>query len=357
LTPRSGQSIAAQRVLAASRGAIVDLSASGAPTTAVALRTFDPAADSPADAEADADANACFDASAGPDDLVHLDNPRSSGREWLPLHGGRNHDFWLASSTGCSLSGATVSFSAAGRCVIDANQAGNTKYNAASQVQQSQTITQAKTLVTLTFDDGYENMITKALPILQQDELHGTFYVISGALNNNNDQFPAYMSWNQLQTLYQDGNEIAGRNVLHEALPQVDADEAIQEICQDRYDLMNPPATSGLAPGSLGPIADMAYPNGEGVVTDSPNVASDPGSTTGSTTTIESIVKACGYNCARTVDGVDDGTPNLAGVPLTSTDQYDPTSAAAIAANANDPLAMRHDQRRVDGCVGRSVDR
>jgi Polysaccharide deacetylase len=241
-----------------------------------------------------------------------------------------------ASSTGCSLSGSTVSFTAPGTCVIDANQAGTTNYNAALQVQQSLTITQAKTVVTLTFDDGYENMITKVLPILQQDELHGTFYIISGALNNNNNQFPAYMTWNQLHTLYQDGSEIAGHTVLHEALPQVDADEAIQELCQDRYDLMNPPGSSGLAPGSLGPITDAAYPDGEGIATGIPNVSPDPGSTTATTTTIESIIKACGYNSARTVDGIDDGTSNLAAVPLTSTDQYDPANAP----NANDPLAL-----------------
>jgi len=101
-----------------------------------------------------------------------------------------------------------------------------------------------------------------------------------------------------------------------------------------------------LAPGSLGPITDLAYPDGEGIATGSPDVTTDPSawssaaSGTASTTTIESILKACGYNSARTVEGIDDGTTNLAAVPLTSTDQYDPTTAAAIAANANDPLAL-----------------
>ncbi len=37
----------------------------------------------------------------------------------------------------CSISGATVTFVAAGTCVIDANQAGNASYEAATQVQQS----------------------------------------------------------------------------------------------------------------------------------------------------------------------------------------------------------------------------
>jgi hypothetical protein len=46
-----------------------------------------------------------------------------------------------ATSTGCSLSGGVVSFTAAGTCVVDANQAGDLTYNAAAQVQQSVTVT------------------------------------------------------------------------------------------------------------------------------------------------------------------------------------------------------------------------
>jgi hypothetical protein len=42
-----------------------------------------------------------------------------------------------ASSSGCSLSGSTVTFTAAGTCVIDANQAGNGDYLPAGQMQQS----------------------------------------------------------------------------------------------------------------------------------------------------------------------------------------------------------------------------
>ena len=37
----------------------------------------------------------------------------------------------------CSISGAPVTFAAVGTCVIDANQAGNASYEAATQVQQS----------------------------------------------------------------------------------------------------------------------------------------------------------------------------------------------------------------------------
>jgi hypothetical protein len=47
-----------------------------------------------------------------------------------------------ASSTpgACSISGGVVSFTGAGSCIIDANQAGNTNYSPAPQVQQTVTV-------------------------------------------------------------------------------------------------------------------------------------------------------------------------------------------------------------------------
>jgi hypothetical protein len=48
-----------------------------------------------------------------------------------------------ATSTGCTLTGSSVTFPAVGTCVIDANQAGNTTYGAAAQVQQHTTISAA----------------------------------------------------------------------------------------------------------------------------------------------------------------------------------------------------------------------
>jgi hypothetical protein len=43
-------------------------------------------------------------------------------------------------STGCTLTAGVVDFTAVGTCVIDANQAGNASYNAATQVQRSITV-------------------------------------------------------------------------------------------------------------------------------------------------------------------------------------------------------------------------
>jgi hypothetical protein len=55
-----------------------------------------------------------------------------------------------SSSTGCTLSGGSVTFTAAGTCVIDANQAGNGTWLAATQVQQTITVNKAPQTVGFT---------------------------------------------------------------------------------------------------------------------------------------------------------------------------------------------------------------
>jgi hypothetical protein len=51
-----------------------------------------------------------------------------------------------ASTSACSISGATVTFNQAGTCVIDANQAGNAHYQAAAQRQQDIAVTTTQTI-------------------------------------------------------------------------------------------------------------------------------------------------------------------------------------------------------------------
>ena len=71
------------------------------------------------------------------------------GSATLSATGGRsgNPVVFSAGSPGvCTVSGATVSYTAAGQCVIDANQAGNGTYAAAPQVQGSVTVSSAEKL-------------------------------------------------------------------------------------------------------------------------------------------------------------------------------------------------------------------
>src|SRR5205085_2663556 len=57
-----------------------------------------------------------------------------------------------AASSICTISGSTVSFTAAGTCTIDANQAGNASYQPAPQAQQSFSVGRALPWLTTTSD-------------------------------------------------------------------------------------------------------------------------------------------------------------------------------------------------------------
>ena len=58
----------------------------------------------------------------------------------------------------CSITGSTVSFTAAGTCVIDANQAGDSNYSAAPQVQQSFAVVACTTPPVLTVIDVQQQL-------------------------------------------------------------------------------------------------------------------------------------------------------------------------------------------------------
>ena len=56
--------------------------------------------------------------------------------------------------------------------------------------------------ILLTFDDGYRNMYTYALPILMKYHMQGTFFVIVGTADK---QDLKTLSWSQIQTMEQEG--------------------------------------------------------------------------------------------------------------------------------------------------------
>jgi peptidoglycan/xylan/chitin deacetylase (PgdA/CDA1 family) len=61
----------------------------------------------------------------------------------------------------------------------------------------------------LTFDDGYEDVYTDALPALLAHHYRGVFYIITGMIGGN------YMTWNQVRTLAQDGMQVASHTIHH----------------------------------------------------------------------------------------------------------------------------------------------
>lgn len=161
----------------------------------------------------------------------------------------------------------------------------------------------ARTIVSLTFDDGYANQYTAAAPILAAHGMHGTFFVPSGFVGSS-----GYMTWSQVSALAAAGNEIGGHTVDHTDLPTVSADKARQEVCADRDRLLQ----HGFA------VTDFAYPYGDF----NPNV--------------ESIVQECGYNSARTTSwyGSTCGNPCTESIP-----PRDPYATTIVAFGASQTVA------------------
>jgi len=61
----------------------------------------------------------------------------------------------------------------------------------------------------LTFDDGYEDVYTDALPALLAKHFRGVFYIITGMIGGN------YMTWPQVRKLAQDGMQVSSHTIHH----------------------------------------------------------------------------------------------------------------------------------------------
>jgi hypothetical protein len=141
----------------------------------------------------------------------------------------------------------------------------------------------ATTVVSLTFDNGWENQMTAAADMAAAG-LHGTFYVPSGYIGQ-----AGYMSLGDLQTLVTDGDEIGGKTVNNSDLTAMTQSgtasgtaEATREICEGRNVL--------LADGFN--VTDFAYPFADFLAADEP------------------LAQACGFNSARGVGSLADAQPN-----------------------------------------------
>ena len=130
----------------------------------------------------------------------------------------------------------------------------------------------ASTVVTIQFDDGTVDQMN-ALPILQAHGMTATFYVNTGPIIAGDSD---HLSWANVHTLFNAGNEIAGHTVNHTGLKSLTPAEARQEVCTDRNSL--------LAEGF--PATSFAYPFG----------TFDSGT--------EQVVHDCGYNSGRGVAGI-----------------------------------------------------
>ena len=101
----------------------------------------------------------------------------------------------------------------------------------------------------LSFDDGYEDMYTDALPALMAHHYRGVFFIITGMIGGN------YLTWNQVRTLAQDGMQVASHTVHHVNIGEPPAGTTTQE------ELV---VSKSMLQTLLGrPIQFFCYPSGE----------------------------------------------------------------------------------------------
>jgi peptidoglycan/xylan/chitin deacetylase (PgdA/CDA1 family) len=83
--------------------------------------------------------------------------------------------------------------------------------------------------VALTFDDGYADAATEALPVLERYGFTATFYIVTGFVGR-----PGYMTWEQIELLRDSGMEIGSHSLSHPDLAAHSSEAAYEEITQSR---------------------------------------------------------------------------------------------------------------------------
>jgi peptidoglycan/xylan/chitin deacetylase (PgdA/CDA1 family) len=108
----------------------------------------------------------------------------------------------------------------------------------------------------LTFDDGYEDAYTDALPVLLAHHYRGVFYIITGMIGGN------YLTWRQVRLLMQAGMQISSHTVHHVNIGEPPPGTSTQtELLLSKHTLE----------AQLGePIQFFCYPTGEPFHHDTP---------------------------------------------------------------------------------------
>lgn len=119
-----------------------------------------------------------------------------------------------------------------------------------------------KRAVAITFDDGFENFLTHARPVLAAHSFKSTVYIITGmvgrttAWTDRGNPLPPLLvlDWTQIEELHKAGVEIGAHSITHGFLTQYAPSILKTELTQPKHDLearLN------------SPVLSFAYPQGD----------------------------------------------------------------------------------------------
>ena len=186
--------------------------------------------------------------------------------------------------------------------------AGNAEQAQSQQVQ----LQPYKTVVSLTFDDAYENQWLYARPLLRSHNMNATIYPIT---SDSDVPYQCCMSWAQLRTMQGEGDDIGSHTIDHPNLtdPTLTTAQITQEICGSRQDMLNN--------GIQAPVS-FAYPFGS------------------YNSTVESIVQQCGFTNARQGGGISSSN-TTPGPPWAETlPPRDPFAVRTIAVDGSSAMQL-----------------
>ncbi|MFI7635601.1 polysaccharide deacetylase family protein [Nonomuraea sp. NPDC049400] len=112
--------------------------------------------------------------------------------------------------------------------------------------------------IVVTFDDGYADFHSHALPLLERYHFPATVFLTSGWVSDAGDDaagrpLDKMLSWGQAREAAQTGIEIGGHSHSHPQLDQLRTEDLRQELRRNK----------GLLEEKIGaPVATMAYPYG-----------------------------------------------------------------------------------------------
>jgi peptidoglycan/xylan/chitin deacetylase (PgdA/CDA1 family) len=116
--------------------------------------------------------------------------------------------------------------------------------------------------VAITFDDGFQNLLTEAAPIMADYGFVGTVYIITGMVGrttrwtDGGTPLPPLplLTWPQITTLHAQGFEIGAHSITHGFLTQYPPDSLRHELVDARQALEQELGT---------PVTAFAYPQGD----------------------------------------------------------------------------------------------
>jgi peptidoglycan/xylan/chitin deacetylase (PgdA/CDA1 family) len=139
-------------------------------------------------------------------------------------------------------------------------------------------------VVIVMFDDGWLNQYTTALPILQSMGINASFSIYPQAMDG---QWPAFMSWTQVEDLAKQGYDVESHTYSHIDLDNVSTTQLNRELVESKQILQQ----HGIQAGAL------IYPYGNSI----------------GNATVKQAAKDAGYLVAR---GTDNGVVDLSNPQL-----------------------------------------